>query len=99
MNTPTGFQITHGQVTGINPLLAIFNPSTPYETAHMLLAAYVATGFGVATVCAIALLRGMRGAYYRTELLLGIAMGAIAVHLDTLVAALGVRPLALICAS
>ncbi len=42
MNTPTGFQITHGQVTGINPLQAILNPSTPYETTHMLLAAYVA---------------------------------------------------------
>ena len=47
MNTPAGFQIAHGQVAGINPLLAIFNPSTPYETTHMLLAAYVATGFGL----------------------------------------------------
>ncbi|TMD38051.1 MAG: cytochrome ubiquinol oxidase subunit I, partial [Chloroflexi bacterium] len=60
MNTPVGFQITHGQVTGINPLQAILNPSTPYETTHMLLAAYVATGFGVAAIYAIQILRGKR---------------------------------------
>lgn len=93
MNTPTGFQITHGQVTGINPLLAIFNPSTPYETTHMLLAAYVATGFGVATVYAIALLRGKRGAYYRKGLQLGMAMGAIAIPLQIFVGDLSARSL------
>ena len=93
MNTPTGFQIAHGQVTGINPLLAIFNPSTPYETTHMLLAAYVATGFGVATVYAVALLRGKRGAYYRKGLLLGMAMGAIAIPLQIFVGDLSARSL------
>ncbi len=93
MNTPTGFQITHGQVTGINPLLAIFNPSTLYETTHMLLAAYVATGFGVATVYAVALLRGKRGAYYRKGLLLGMAMGAIAIPLQIFVGDLSARSL------
>jgi cytochrome bd ubiquinol oxidase subunit I len=82
MNTPAGFQITHGQVTGIDPLQAIFNPSTPYETTHMLLACYVATGFGVATVYAIAMLRGKRGVYYRKGLLLGMALGAIAIPLQ-----------------
>src|SRR6202049_1028411 len=46
MNTPTGFQIHNGQVTGIDPFQAILNPSTPYETLHMILACYVATGFG-----------------------------------------------------
>jgi cytochrome bd ubiquinol oxidase subunit I len=82
MNTPVGFQITHGHVTGIDPLQAIFNPSTPYETTHMLLACYVATGFGVATVYAIAMLRGKRGAYYRKGLMLGMALGAIAIPLQ-----------------
>ncbi|HYX51137.1 MAG TPA: cytochrome ubiquinol oxidase subunit I, partial [Ktedonobacteraceae bacterium] len=82
MNTPAGFEIKDGQVTGINPFLAMLNPSTPYETTHMLLAAYVATGFGVATVYAIAMLRGKRGEYYRKGLLLGMAMGAIAIPLQ-----------------
>jgi cytochrome d ubiquinol oxidase subunit I len=82
MNTPTGFQIQHGQVTGIDPLQAILNPSTPYETFHMLLAAYVATGFGMATVYAVAMLRGKRGEYYRKGLLLAMALGAIAIPLQ-----------------
>src|SRR5437588_1037137 len=82
MNTPTGFQITHGQVTGINPLLAILNPSTPYETTHVLLSSYVATGFSVAAVYAIHMLRGKREAYYRKGLQLGMVMGAIAIPLQ-----------------
>ncbi len=71
MNTPVRFQITHGQ--------AILNPSTPYETTHMLLAAYVTTGFGVAAVYAIQILRGKRESYYRKGLMLAMALGAIAI--------------------
>jgi cytochrome d ubiquinol oxidase subunit I len=94
MNTPTGFQIVHGQVTGINPLQAILNPSTPYETTHMLLAAYVATGFGVATVYAIQILRGKRETYYRKGLLLAMALGAIAIPFQIFSGDLSARSLA-----
>src|SRR6266849_2802900 len=82
MNTPVGFQISYRQVTGINPSQDILNPATPYETTHMLLAAYVATGFGVATVYAVAMLRGKRGEYYRKGLMLAMALGAIAIPLQ-----------------
>jgi cytochrome d ubiquinol oxidase subunit I len=84
MNTPAGFQIVNGKVTGINPLEAMLNPSTPYQTTHMILACYVATGFGTAAVYAFALLRGRRGDYYRKGLLLALAMGAIAIPLQIL---------------
>ncbi len=79
MNSPAGFQIVHGRVVGINPLQAILNPSTPYETTHMILACYVATGFGVAAVYAVAMLRGKRDAYHRKALLLGMALGFAAI--------------------
>jgi cytochrome bd ubiquinol oxidase subunit I len=82
MNTPTGFIIKNGQVTGINPLQAMFNPSTPYETVHMMLACYVATGFGVAAVYAFGLLRGKRDEYHRKGLMLAMAMGLIAIPLQ-----------------
>lgn len=82
MNTPTGFEIHNGQVTNINPFQAMLNPSTPYETTHMILACYVVTGFAVAAVYAVAMLRGKRGEYYRRGLLLGMAMGAIAIPLQ-----------------
>jgi cytochrome d ubiquinol oxidase subunit I len=82
MNSPVGFEIVNGKVTGINPLEAMLNPSTPYETTHMILACYVATGFGTAAVYAVALLRGKRADYYRKGLLLAMAMGAIAIPLQ-----------------
>ncbi len=82
MNTPTGFQFTNGQLTGIDTIRAIFNPSTPYETVHMILASYASVGFGVAAVYAVALLRGKRDDYHRKGLLLGLAMGVIAMPLQ-----------------
>jgi cytochrome d ubiquinol oxidase subunit I len=78
MNTPAGFQYVNGKVIGIDPLGAMFNPSTPSETMHMLFAAYAATGAGTAMVYALALLRGQRDTYNRRGLLLGMAMAAIA---------------------
>ncbi len=82
MNTPAGFEIVDGKVTGINPLEAMLNPSTPYETTHMILACYVATGFGTAAVYAVAMLGGKRDDYHRKALLLAMAMGAIAIPLQ-----------------
>jgi cytochrome bd ubiquinol oxidase subunit I len=82
MNSPAGFVIKNGQVTNIDPFQAMFNPSTPYETIHMILASYVATGFGVAAVYGWSMLRGKRGGYYRKGLMLGLALGAIAIPLQ-----------------
>src|SRR5260370_24485578 len=67
MNSPAGFQVVHGRVTGIDPFLAILNPSTPFETTHMILACYVVTGFGIAAVYAPAMLRPNSDAYHLTR--------------------------------
>ncbi len=82
MNTPAGFVFKNGKIIDINPIQAILNPSTPYETIHMILACYVVTGFGVAAVYAVGLLRGRHDDYHRKGLLLAIAMGAIAIPLQ-----------------
>ncbi len=82
MNTPTGFVFTNGKLTGIDSIHAIFNPSTPYETVHMILACYVTCGFAVAAVYAFSMLRGKRDDYRRKGLLLGLAMGLIATPLQ-----------------
>ncbi len=82
MNTPTGFVIKNGKVIDVNPLQAIFNPSTPYETVHMILASYVVTGFAVAAVYAFGMLRGRRSDYYRKGLLLGMLMVVVATPLQ-----------------
>lgn len=82
MNTPTGFVIKNGKVTDINPFQAMFNPSTPYETVHMILASYVATGFGVAAVYGWAMLRGKRDEYHRKGLMLAMIMAVVATPLQ-----------------
>ncbi|HEX4715474.1 MAG TPA: cytochrome ubiquinol oxidase subunit I [Ktedonobacteraceae bacterium] len=84
MNSPAGFRIVHGKVTGIDPFAAILNPSTPYETTHMILACYVTTGFAIAAVYAVGILRGKRDAYHRNGLLLGMALGMASIPFQIL---------------
>ena len=82
MNTPAGFEVQNGQLTGLNTLQAIFNPSQPYEVVHMILACYVGIGFGVAAVYAVAMLRGKRDEYHRKAMLLGLTLGLVSIPLQ-----------------
>ncbi len=82
MNSPVGFSIVNGKVTGIDPFQAILNPSTPFETTHMILGCYVASGFAIASVYAFGMLRGKNNDYHRKGLLLGLAIGAVAIPLQ-----------------
>jgi cytochrome d ubiquinol oxidase subunit I len=74
--------MSNGKVVGINPIQAIFNPSTPFETVHMILASYVATGFAVAAVYAFSYLRGKRSEYYRKGLMLAMLLAIVATPLQ-----------------
>jgi cytochrome d ubiquinol oxidase subunit I len=65
MNSPAGYTLTDGKLTNVDPWSVFFNASTPYETTHMILAAYMVTGFIVAGVYAVGLLRGRRDHYHR----------------------------------
>ncbi len=82
MNTPAGFQVSHGQAVDVNPIAAIFNPSTPAETLHMLISCYEATGFGVAAVYALLILRGGVNEYLRRGLALAMVVGSVAAVLQ-----------------
>jgi cytochrome d ubiquinol oxidase subunit I len=77
MNVPRGFQIVGGRVTHVDPLAAMFNPAWATETSHMVLGAYLATAFGIASVYATGMLRGRRNAYHRKALSLGLSLAAI----------------------
>ena len=79
MNTPSGFKLTDGRLTSVDPIAAALNPSTPTETIHMLVSAYVVTGFVVASVYAVGLLRGRNDAFHRRAMMLGMAMAAVAI--------------------
>src|SRR5205809_2560460 len=57
MNAPTGFAMTDGRVTSIDPIAAMLNPASLQQVIHMILAASVATAFAVGAVHAFVLLR------------------------------------------
>jgi cytochrome d ubiquinol oxidase subunit I len=82
MNQPDGFDVVNGEVTNIDPIDAMFNAAMPYEVMHGTMAAYVATGFAVAGVYAIAMLRGDRSEYVRKALVLGLAVAAVFIPLE-----------------
>jgi cytochrome bd ubiquinol oxidase subunit I len=74
MNQPQGFSPMTGDVTKVEPLKVIFNPAVPYEVPHMILAAYLVTGFGVASVYAVGMLKGRRDRYHRLGLLIPLTV-------------------------
>jgi cytochrome d ubiquinol oxidase subunit I len=77
MNVPRGFQLVHGRVTHVDPIAAMFNPAWATETSHMILGAYLATTFGVASVYAVGMIRGRRDAYHRKAIAVALSTAAI----------------------
>ena len=77
MNQPQGFTLKGGEVTDVEPLKVIFNDAVPYEVPHMMLAAYLVTGFLVASVYAVGMLRGRRDRYHRLGLLIPLTVAVI----------------------
>ena len=78
MNQPQGFTLVNGKVTDVEPLKVMFTPAAPYEIPHMILAAYMVTGFLVASIYAVGMLRGRRDRYHRLGLLIPLTVAAIA---------------------
>jgi len=85
MNSPTGFQVASGKVVKVDPIAAMFNASTPTETLHTILACYQVTGFAIAAIYAVAILRGKRDTYHRRGLLLGMLFGTVVAPLQAVV--------------
>jgi cytochrome d ubiquinol oxidase subunit I len=94
MNTPTGLVVTNGQVTGIDPIAGMFNPSTFQQALHMLLASYAATGLAVAGIHAALLLRRPGAVFHQRALMLALAVGAPAAILQPLSGDISARAVA-----
>jgi cytochrome d ubiquinol oxidase subunit I len=83
MNTPSGFTLdAAGEVVDVDPWGVIFNDAMPLMTAHMVVAAYVVGGFLVASVYAVAMLRGRRDRYHRLGLIIPFTVAAIAIPIQ-----------------
>ena len=81
MNTPTGFRLVNGALADVHPLQAFANPAWAHEAVHGTLAAYVATGFAVAGVYALALLRGPTSDFNKRALTLALAVASVSLPL------------------
>ena len=77
MNTPGGFTEVDGRITSVDVWQVFFSRSAIYEMPHMILAAYMVAGFGVASVYAVGILRGRRDRYHYTGFALGFIPAAI----------------------
>jgi cytochrome bd ubiquinol oxidase subunit I len=77
MNAPIGFKIVGGKVTEVDPIAAMLNPASLHEVLHMILAAFIATGFAVAAVHAFLLLHDRRNQFHRTALGLALAVACV----------------------
>ncbi len=84
MNTPTGFTMADGRPVGIDPVAAILNPAALTQTIHMTLAAYAATGFAVAGIHALLLLRKPMNTFHRHALAVSLLVGGPAALLQPL---------------
>jgi cytochrome d ubiquinol oxidase subunit I len=66
MNSPAGFDFVNGEYLNIDPIAAMFNKAWFSQALHMCLAAFTATGFAVAGVHALMILRKQnRDFHYR----------------------------------
>jgi cytochrome bd ubiquinol oxidase subunit I len=84
MNSPAGFDFVNGQYLNIDPIKAMFNDAWFYQALHMTLAAFAATGFAVAGVHAIMMLRKQQLAFHRQAFRIAILFGSVAAILQPL---------------
>jgi cytochrome d ubiquinol oxidase subunit I len=79
MNNPQGFDLgANGEVTDVRPFEALFNPNLWHEEVHMYMAGLIVASALVASVYAVAWLRGRRDSYHRAGLVISLAVLALA---------------------
>lgn len=84
MNTPTGFNYVDGQFVDIDPLAAMLNPAAGQQIIHMMLAAYVAIGFGVAAIHAFYLRKNPSSEFHRRAFGIALSIAIVATPLQIL---------------
>src|SRR3989475_10009583 len=72
MNAPTGFELVNGQAVNVDPIAAMANAAAVPQAVHMTLAAYAATGLGVAGIHAFLLLKDPSNAFHRRALVIAL---------------------------
>jgi len=94
MNTPGGVTIDSGRVVDVDVLQALFTRALGYEFWHFLIALYMTAGFVVASVYAVAWLRGRRDHYQRLAFAVPFTIAAALTPVQLLVGDLSARAIA-----
>jgi cytochrome d ubiquinol oxidase subunit I len=86
MNNPSGFRLENGKTVDVHPFAALFeNDYFWHELVHMYLAAFIVAGFVTSAFYAFGWLRGRRGRYDRTALVIPLTIAALAAPVQILV--------------
>ncbi|CAN5284376.1 cytochrome ubiquinol oxidase subunit I [soil metagenome] len=94
MNSPTGFDYINGTYQNIDPIKAMFNDAWFTQALHMILAAFVATGFAVAGAHAIMLLRNKNHHFHLKAMKIALAFGSVSAILQPLSGDLSAKDIA-----
>lgn len=84
MNSPAGFDFVDGKYLNIDPIQAMFNDAWFSQALHMTIAAFVATGFAVAGVHALMILRGQNVLFHTKSFQIAAIFGCVAAILQPL---------------
>jgi cytochrome bd ubiquinol oxidase subunit I len=93
MNTPGGVTLQAGHVVDVDVLAALFPRALGYEFWHFLVAIYMTVGFVVASVYAVAWLRGRRDHYQRLAFAVPFTIAAALTPLQLVIGDLSARAL------
>src|SRR5438270_1219987 len=94
MNTPGGVTLDAGRVVDVDLLAALFTRALGYEFWHFLIAIYMTAGFVVASVYAVAWLRGRRDHYQRLAFAVPFTVAALLTPVQLVVGDLSARAIA-----
>lgn len=81
---PASFRLEDGVLIDADPLAAMLGPTALIQAIHMILAAYMVTGFGLASYYAWRQLRGFRRRYERRAMGLSLMLGCVCAPLQML---------------
>ncbi|WP_156288988.1 cytochrome ubiquinol oxidase subunit I [Oceanobacillus salinisoli] len=77
MNSPAGFDMVNGQLVNADPIAAMFNPAMVTKVFHVVVTAYMAAAFVLASIAAFQLLKGSKHPYHKKALYLTMKIGLI----------------------
>jgi cytochrome bd ubiquinol oxidase subunit I len=78
MNSPSGFDWINGKAINIDPFHAMFNAALLSQSIHMIVAAFASTGFAVAGIHALLLLKRKNSEFHKKAFRIALTFAAFA---------------------